>query len=141
MQETNRARLYEIWLKVQAGELTQDREEANLGKAMLEHSEFHHIWNRLGNLKDDELVILGENPILHIISHSAIEEQIARDDPPELQKTLDVLLIHGVSRHEAIHAIAYEFMIELYKMMKTLRPFNQIAYKRRINKLAKINRS
>ena len=43
--------------------------------------------------------------------------------------------MRGASRHEAIHAIAYEFNMELFPMLKNPRPFNNSAYKRRLEKI------
>ncbi len=131
----NHARLYKIWRKAQPGELIQDEEEAVLGKAMLEHEEFHTYWNRLPKINNAETTSSGVNPIVHISLHAAIENQIAGNDPPEVQKSLELLLKNGATRHEAVHAIGYEFIFELEKMMTTQRPFNNIAYIRRLNKL------
>ncbi len=137
MKEIGRAQLHEIWLMAKAGESFEDGEEANIAKAMLEHPEYHHILERLDEMKGDEVVENGVHTTLHITMHTVIENQLAQNDPPETQMALEGLIKHGASRHEAIHAIAYEFNMELYKVLKNSRPFNNIAYKRRLEKIAR----
>lgn len=78
---------------------------------------------------------------MHISMHSIIENQLEQNDPPEVQKALDGLLKRGASRHEAIHAIAYEFNMELFPVLKNSSPFNTVAYKHRLEKIARGRRS
>ena len=136
MKELNRTQLHDIWLKAKAGEPFNDDEEAHIAKAMREHPDYHHIFERLDEMKGDELVENGVHTTLHITAHTVIENQLAQNNPPETQMALEGLIRRGVTRHEAIHAIAYEFNLELYKVLKNSRPFNNIAYKRRLEKLA-----
>jgi len=136
MKELSRIRLYEIWLRAKAGEPFDDEEKANIGQAMLEHAEYHHIWDKLDHIQDSEIVENGVHTTLHISMHAAIENQLAQNTPPKVRETLNDLLKRGVPRHEAIHAIAYEFAIELQKTLQTGRPFNNLAYKRRLEKLS-----
>ena len=136
MKEISRARLHDIWLKAKTGESFDDDEEAHIAKAMSEHPEYHHILGRLDEMKGDEVVENGVHTTLHITMRTVIENQLAQKKPPETQKTLDGLMKRGVTRHEAIHAIASEFSMELYKTLKEMRPFNNLAYKRRLEKLA-----
>ena len=136
MKEFGRVQLHDIWLKAKAGESFDDSEENNLARAMLEHSEYHHVWERLDKMKGDEVIENGVNTIMHVTMHTAMENQLEQNTPPETQKALDGLLKRGTTRHEAIHAIAYEFTMELHKTLQTSRPFNNIAYKRRLEKLA-----
>ncbi|HKY56209.1 MAG TPA: DUF1841 family protein [Anaerolineales bacterium] len=82
------------------------------------------------------MVVNGVNPILHVNTHAILENQLEQNNPPEVQQALAELLKRGTSRHEAIQAIAYDLFMEIYKTLTTSRPFNQIAYKRRLEKLA-----
>ncbi len=86
---------------------------------------------------EDELVVNGVNPILHINMHSVIENQLEQNTLSEVQRALAGLLKRGASRHEAIHAIAYEFNMELFPVIKHSRRFNSLAYKRRLEKIAR----
>lgn len=135
MKELNRIQLHEIWLRAKAGEPFDDEEKGRIGQAMLEHSEYHHIWDKLDRIKDSEIVEDGVHTTLHITMHTVIENQLAENTPPEVKKALNVLVKRGTPRHEAIHAIAYEFNMELYKTLRTGRPFNRIAYKRQLEKI------
>lgn len=128
--------LHDLWLRAKEGELLES-EEAVLARMMQEHVEYVDIWERLDKLGGDELVVNGVNPIMHISMHSVIENQIEQNDPPEVRKALDSLLKRSVSRHEAIHTIAYEFNMELFPVLKHSRPFNNGAYQRRLEKIAR----
>jgi predicted secreted Zn-dependent protease len=125
-----------LWLRAEEGE-SLEGEEAVLVRVMQKHVEYHKVWERLDEMSGDDLVIDGVNPILHISMHSVIENQLEQNNPPEVQKALDDLLKRGVSRHEAIHAIAYEFNMELFPVLKHSRSFNNNAYKRRLEKIAR----
>ena len=136
LKEISRAQLHDIWLKAKAAEPFDSDEESRIAKILLEHIEYRHIWERLDEAKDDEVVENGVHTILHVAMHAAIENQMSQDNTPEVQKAIEGLLKRGATRHEAIHAIAYEFNMELYKTLKSSRPFNNIAYKHRLEKLA-----
>ena len=136
MRVINRDELHDLWLRAKEGELLEG-EEAILARMMQEHTEYIDVWERLDELGGDEIVVNGVSPIMHISMHSVIENQLEQNTPLEARKTLDALLKRGTSRHEAIHAIAYEFNMELFPVLKDSRPFNNIAYKRRLEKIAR----
>lgn len=55
------------------------------------------------------------NEELHAMMHVVVENQIAEGDEIPTRATLDRLIVEGLDRHEAIHAIAgvlAEFMFE-----------------------------
>jgi hypothetical protein len=135
LKELNRSQLHEIWIQAKAGKPFDDKEKEHIAKAMLEHPEYHHIWDKLDHIEDSEIVENGVHTTLHISMHSVIENQLVQNTPPEVQKTLNALVKRGTSRHEAIHAIANEFAMEMYKTLQTGRPFNNIAYKRQLEKM------
>ena len=136
MRVINRNELHDLWLRAKEGESLQG-EEAILARMMQEHVEYRQVWERLNEIGGEELMIDGANPIMHISMHSVIENQLEQNTPPEVQKALDALLKRGASRHEAIHAIAYEFNMELFPVLKHSRPSNNNAYKRRLEKIAR----
>ena len=136
MRTISRDNLHDLWLRAKAGEPLEG-EEAILARAMREHTEYVDVWERLDELGGGELVVNGVNPILHVNMHSVIENQLEQNTPPEVRKALDSLLKRGASRHEAIHAIAYEFNMEIFPVLKHSRPFNNSAYKRRLEKMAR----
>ena len=58
---------------------------------------------------------LAPNPRLHAVLHAVIETQIAADEPVEARQTLLRLTGEGLTRHDAIHAMATvltEFVFE-----------------------------
>src|SRR5687767_13576531 len=56
-----------------------------------------------------------ESVTAHAIGHSVIENQLAANDPPATRATLDRLRREGLSRHEAIHAIASVMFKQLFR--------------------------
>ena len=136
MRAMSRDQMHDLWLRAKEGEPLEG-EEVILARLMQEHVEYGDVWERLDELGGEELVVNGVNPIMHISMHGVIENQLEQNTPPEVRKALDGLLKRGVSRHEAIHAIAYEFNMELFPVLKDLRPFNNGAYKRRLEKIAR----
>ena len=136
MRDISRGQLHDLWQRAKEGEPLEG-EEAMLAEAMKEHTEYVDVWERLDELGGDELVVDGVNPILHVNMHSVIENQLEQNNPPEVREALDGLLRRGASRHEAIHAIAYEFNMELFPVLTHALPFNNKAYKRRLEKIAR----
>lgn len=136
MRTMSRDYLYYLWLRAKNGDVLKG-EKATLANAMKEHTEYLDVWERLEEFGESEIVVNGVNPILHVSMHSAIENQLEQNTPPEVRKALDGLLKRGASRHEAIHAIAYEFNKELFPVLAHARPFNNAAYKRRLEKIAR----
>lgn len=136
LKALTRDHLRAVWLSAKEGE-SLEGEEATLARAMKEHTEYLDAWERLDEFGIGEIVVDGVNPILHVNMHSVIENQLEQNTPPEVRKALDGLLKRGESRHEAIHAIAYEFNMELFPVLKHSRPFDDKSYKRRLEKTAR----
>lgn len=110
----SRGRLFDLWQRAKENEPLEG-EEAMMARMMKEHTEYFDVWERLENFGENEIVVDGVNPILHVSMHSVIENQLEQNTPPEARKALTALLKRGVARHEAIHAIASEFNMELDK--------------------------
>ncbi len=136
MREWNRQRLHEIWRAAKAGGVLSG-EEALYGKLMLEHPEHHNAFEFADQVGAAEYVVDGANPYLHLTMHAMIENQLAQGDPPEVAKTLDRLLGRGISRHEAIHAIAAEFVEVAFPVFQGREPFNTKRYIKRLRRLAR----
>ena len=135
MRAISRDQLYDLWQRAKKGEPLEG-EEATLAQTMQEHAEYADVWERVDELGGGEFVVDGVNPILHINMHSVIENQLQQNTPPEVRKALDGLLKRGASCHDAIHTIAYEFNMELFPVLKHSRPFNNSAYRRKLEKIA-----
>jgi hypothetical protein len=136
MRMLSRGDLHDLWLRAKESE-SLEGEEAIMAHTMQEHVEYKDVWERLDEFGGEELVVNGVNPIMHISMHGVIENQLEQNAPPQVREALDGLLKRGVSRHEAIHAIAYELNMEIFPVLKHSRPFNNLAYKRRLEKIAR----
>ena len=136
MRQWNRQRLCEIWKAAEAGKVLSG-EEALYGKLMLEHPEYHNAFEFADQVEGAEYVVDGVNPYLHLTMHAAIENQLAAKDPPEVAKTLDRLMGQGMSRHDAIHAIAAVFIELAFPVFQGREPFNTKRYIKRLRRLGR----
>ena len=71
---------------------------------------------------------------LHAVFHCLIENQIAQD-LDSVRETMAKLIRQGLSRHEAIHAIAALLGDDIFAILKNKTPFDEKRYRRRLNKL------
>jgi hypothetical protein len=110
-------------------------EERGMFEAMRLHPEYYDLWERLDEVTDEELERDGSNPILHIIIHQTVENQIAANEPPETAKTLERLLSQGKTRHEAVHEIGIVLAEEMFGIMKFNRSFDEQRYVRKLRRL------
>ena len=94
---------------------------------MREHTEWHPVWNRLDTISDAQLEQDGVNPVMHLVIHEAVLNQI-NGDLPQIAELYQELLAQDVERHEAIHRIGTVFMEEFYLALKADRPFDETRY-------------
>jgi hypothetical protein len=94
---------------------------------MRQHTEWHPAWNRLDKISDAQLEQDGMNPVMHLIVHQTILNQINGDLPP-VDEIYQRLLAQGIDQHEAIHRIGAAFMEEFYRALKAERPFDETRY-------------
>ena len=104
---------------------------------MLEHPEYHNAFEFADQVGAAEYVVDGVNPYLHLTMHAAIEDQLAAKDPPEVAVTLDRLMGQGMSRHDAIHAIAAVFIELAFPVFQGREPFNTKRYIKRLRRLGR----
>ncbi len=71
----------------------------------------------------------------HCSLHTVIENQLAEDSPKLVGITLKRLLVAGVSRHDAIHALANAMSQELFRMMKGNELFSEKRFNRDLQSL------
>jgi hypothetical protein len=131
----SRGRMRETWEKSNLDNAQLSDEERGMIEAMRLHPEYYDLWERLDEVTDEELERDGSNPILHIIIHQTVENQIAANDPPETAKTLERLLSQGKTRHEAVHEIGIVLAEEMFGIMKFNRSFDEQRYVRKLRKL------
>ena len=70
------------------------------------------------------------SPDAHAVMHVAVETQIALGTPPATAATLRRLIAEGLSRHDAIHAVAGALSGMLLEMSQRMVPFDPVAYER-----------
>ena len=131
----SRKQMREVWEKSSLDDAQLSDKERSMVEAMRLHPEYYDLWERLDEVTDDELERDGSNPILHIIIHQTVENQIAANEPPETAKTLERLLSQGKTRHEAVHEIGIVLAEEMFGIMKFNRSFDEQRYVRKLRGL------
>jgi hypothetical protein len=61
---------------------------------------------------------VGQDKKLHAISHVIVDNQVAAGDATVVPATFNRLMLEGLSRHDAIHAIASVLMGIIFDMIK-----------------------
>lgn len=129
--------IYSIWQLAQTGMMPTDDEDATIAQTLLDHTEYHHIWDQLPELEDQDIEIDGVNPLLHVNTHSIVENQIAAGDPSCVVHALRRLMRQGLPRHEAIHRIGAVLIQEIWEIMADNRPLDAKGYDRAIRRLGR----
>jgi hypothetical protein len=75
------------------------------------------------------------NMQLHALMHVVVENQVAGGDPPEVSATLGRLVDAGLTRHEAIHAIASVVAEALFDVVKHGTEMDHKAVRRSLERL------
>jgi hypothetical protein len=75
------------------------------------------------------------NMEMHCGMHVVVENQLAMDSPPLARKTMSRLMEAGVSRHDAMHAIANAMTQEMFLMLKSDEMFNEERYEKALQEL------
>ena len=133
IKSLNHQRLHLIWQTTQAGG-DLEGEDALLAQIMREHPEWYPIWERLDRLSDAELEKGGVNPVMHVMIHQVVLNQIA-GALPAVDKIYQGLLAAGISRHEAIHRIGTAFSERLWEVLHDHRPFDEAKYLQNLKQL------
>ena len=137
LRALSRQRMRMIWEMSGLDESRLSEEDRSLVEAMRLHPEYYDLWGRLDEVSDEELERDGSNPIMHVIIHQTVENQIAANEPPETAKTLERLLSQGKTRHEAVHEIGIVLAEEMFGIMTTKQPYNEQRYIRKLRRLIK----
>jgi hypothetical protein len=134
MRDATRSTMGDIWQRGNRGaELTG--EDLSYYEAMCLHPEYADVWAHAAELGQQDVVIDGVNPFLHISMHSIIENQLRANDPPETAQALFRLTRGGVDRHEALHHIAYVLAELMQECLTSRQLFPLAKYKRRLREL------
>lgn len=131
MRSASRAHLGLIWRSVHL-DLPLTGEDALTARIMREHEEWYDVWDQLANDPSRDVERDGVNPILHIMFHGTVENQLAANDPEAVGLVLQALQRQGLDRHEAIHRVAAVQSEEVYAVLNEQRPFDKAEYVRRL---------
>ena len=137
LREVSRQHLRAVWEIAGLDESSLNEEDQILAEVMRLHPEYYDLWERLDEVSDEEIERDGTNPILHVMFHQIVENQIATNEPPETAKTMERLLQQGKDRHEAVHEIANVAASGIYEILKSNRPFDEQRYIRKLRHLVK----
>lgn len=99
-----------IWLLAKQGKLGNlDSASRALGRMMLEHPQYQHLWETPYSFTGVDLKTVGEregiSPYLHLAIQATVFEEIESGEPPETAKAYEALLRAGVTMHEARHTL------------------------------------
>lgn len=73
---------------------------------------------------------------VHAAIHVVVETQLQRGSPPEVQSTLDRLMLEGLERHDAIHAIGSVASDEVLTCLSSDRTYDEQRYIERLRSLS-----
>ncbi|MCD6344368.1 MAG: DUF1841 family protein [Anaerolineae bacterium] len=136
MKVMSRSHLRQLWESAQHG-MPLEGEAARTVQVMREHPEYAALWPRLDELADAELEQDGVDPLLHIMIHTTLENQLAENNPPVTGEVLEALLAQGLSRHEALHRMGSVLVEEIFGVLQEGRPFDAAGYDRELRKLTR----
>jgi hypothetical protein len=68
------------------------------------------------------------NPRAHLVTHEAIEEQLAANDPPEARAAYDRLAALGHADHDIVHALADVLVREIWQAQHDHSSFDRVRY-------------
>ncbi len=75
------------------------------------------------------------NVYAHAALHAVVENQVALNEPPVVAATLERLQKQGLTRHDALHAIAYVLFQQMGGVLEGGKPFSQSRYSSKLKKL------
>jgi len=129
-----RANIHDIWRRYKAGEELSANDKI-MGDILNDHPMYHAVWSTASMIGGREVVIDGVNPFLHVSLHLAVEEQLIKNDPPEVAQALRSQTAKGKNRHEAMHALCDVLFRQLQDSMSGEKPFNARNYAWKLRKL------
>jgi hypothetical protein len=131
----NRAVMAEVWRKLSEG-LPVDESEEILAEQMIEHEEYHQLWDNIEQVGeycfDPQRE---ENPFLHVSVHVGVEQQIRSGEPACVAEAVERLVERGGNPHEARHAIARVLVEHIARILREKQPFDKQKYCEEIRKL------
>lgn len=137
MGQASRQYIRTVWELAGLDQSLLSDEDKVLLEVMQMHPEYDDLWDRIDKITEEELEEIGHNPVMHILFHQTIENQIAGGDPPETAETLERLMNQGHSRHEALHQISAVLADEIFEMLDSERTYNNRLYVKKLQRLGR----
>jgi hypothetical protein len=137
MRQASRQYLRTVWEMAGSDQTLLSDEDKVLLEVMQMHPEYYDLWDRIDEVTEEELEETGHNPVMHVLVHQTVENQIAAGDPPETAQTLERLMNQGQSRHEALHQIGSVVADEIYEMLKSERTYDNRLYVKKLQRLGR----
>ncbi len=131
MRELSHERIYSLWQLAKLGGALEG-DDARLVQAMRDHPEYHDVWEHLTEFEQEQVVVNDVNPLLHVMMHSVVETQAAKNEPPQVRAALKYKTSRGTSRHDAVHEIANVFVQFLWVVLHDRKPFDNAGYRRKV---------
>lgn len=131
LRKASRHHMHTIWEHAKENDLDNlDEEERQLARIMLEHEDEFFNQFEFSDVLDDysydpETEV---NPFLHIIVHSAIENQLRAKDPIEANQFYNSMRKKKVTHHDTIHIIGSIFLPLLFHTLKQKTEFDVALY-------------
>lgn len=129
-----------VWELSALDEESLGPDDQALAEIMQLHPQYYNLWERLDELSNEELLGDGTNPVVHVLVHQIVENQLISQTPPETPETLDQLVQQGLSRHEAVHRIGEILMEDLSGMVQSDRSFDNQRYVQSLRQLVRPRR-
>lgn len=127
-----------IWQLTKRGELESlDSAGKYLSQVMLEHPQYHHLWETPCSLARNHGEI---TPHLHLAIQATILGQIESREPPETVKAYEALLGAGVALREARHALGRVIAEAVWVARRSeakMQPAYEELYLRKLRRIAR----
>ncbi len=115
-------------------EMTEDERQRYV-HVMEDHPEYHRYFDEPALLEPAGVTEDGANPFAHVSLHVILENQLAKDDPPQVREYIQRMEDAGLSHHEAVHQAMRAITELIHTIMSDQRPSSGSVY---VNALERI---
>ena len=139
LKQLTHEQIANIWKAAKLGDIDalDDPESRQIGNLMLQHmDEFGEEFDRLPDIDFSDSEV---NPLLHIITHAIVQNQIEQKNPIETYQFYMSMQQKGVTDHEAVHLVAKILSSLMFDMFQT-HVFDQKRYERLLKKFKRKNK-